>query len=76
MPDAPLPPRTSKPLPAPPSRKDRVGAFVYSPLVSLVVVFLILVSVTLVFFQVLLPATHPYQHPTEVVQLVINGTVP
>ncbi|MEZ6186140.1 MAG: ion transporter [Planctomycetota bacterium] len=69
-----LPPvqRFTKPAPAPPTTKDRLGAFVYSPGVSLLIVALILVSVSLVFLQVLLPPHHPWQHPSEIVQLAIT----
>ncbi|MCA8924915.1 MAG: ion transporter [Planctomycetes bacterium] len=73
MPDPSFPRSASKVAPAPPSQKDRLGAWVYSQGVSLTIVFLIVVSVSLVFLQVLLPHDHPWQHPSEVVQLVITG---
>lgn len=53
--------------------KDRLGAFIHHPVMSLIVVALILVSVGLVMAHLTLDADHPWQDPIEVIQLVITG---
>ncbi len=52
--------------------KERLGAFVYHPAVSIAVVVLILVSVALVLLHLLLPPDDPWQRPVEAVQAVIT----
>ncbi|MBX3466144.1 MAG: ion transporter [Planctomycetes bacterium] len=52
--------------------KERLGAFVYHPAVSIAVVVLILISVGLVLLHLWLPPDDPRQHTIELIQTVIT----
>lgn len=53
--------------------KERLGAFIYHPAVSIAVVVLIIVSVGLVLLHLTLPPDDPWQHPVEAVQTAITA---
>lgn len=63
------------PIPAPEPRralKNKLGAFIHHPVVSLVIVVAIMVSVSLVMVHLLLVEEHPLQAPIETAQLVLT----
>lgn len=52
--------------------KDKLGAFIHHPAMSLVVVVAIMISVSLVMVHLLFDEDHPLQHPIEATQIALT----